>query len=431
MASAEIKQNNSEHATYDNKRDILIDNLKQLPPTELHYYFALLVSSIDNEPNSHQHIHLVIRANEVISKLNAFYSDVENNRSPDLTKVTEAINDLIISSKIQSTPHKIKMAILLVCSTITGVIFGVAGAAIGFLGALFSDYTIIGNLRAAPYGFAVGLALGTFIGTRCPYMAFQRSFEQKLEFCIKSIEKVGKELSSKKPHVKYEAETKQYILNVFFKDTPDAEKEVAFKAFLESNQQQYQVSTTSAGFISRRLKGHLGHHNLIAFSINGAQDIPMEYGDRLKTPSFFDQNESPRVVTGQKLFDMLVMDRMLQETYKYTLRGFFADYQIADNDCRTYIDKILIGTKQPPTKMPRFNSTIDKYYGTYIIGPMVRLFSKTKETELRLFFNSYKENINQPDPEITARTWSGKKTGIAEEQQENNAHRENIPNSWI
>lgn len=401
---------------FNQQRDLLLQHLKQLPPTELHYYFALLVASIENESNPERHTHLIVNAINVIKKLNQFYVDVHNQSKPDLTEVTTALNALILSSNMQTTSQKVKKAAIVVCSVVLGFIIGVVGIVVGLLGGLFSDYTIIGNVRAAGLGFLTGLVLGAFVGVRCPDLVFQSSFERKLEFCINSIDKVAKELPFKKTHVEYEAETKQHILDVFFKDTPDAEKEAAFNAFLKSNNEHVQVSTTSAGFITAKLKGHLGHHNLIKYSINGKLDIPMEYGDRIKTPGFFDQNEAPRVITGKKLFDMLVMDRMLQETYPYNAKDIVNDYDIGSNDCRTYIDKILIGTGQAPTQIKRFNPDIDKWSGTNIIGPIIRFFSKTKEMELMPFVKYYKQDPNDPDPVITARKWTGKKKETPEEQ---------------
>lgn len=416
---------------FNQQQELLLQNLKKLPPTELHYYFALLVSSIANESNPEQHTYLLVKANNVITKLNQFYRDIENesksNKKPDLTKVTEAINALIISSKMQSIPHKMKKAALTVCSVLLGFIVGVAGAVAGTLGGLFSDYTVIGNLRAAGLGFVSGLGLGAFVGARCPELVFQGSFERKLEFCINSIDKVGKELRFKKTHAEYEADTKQYILDVFFKNTPEADKEEAFKAFLKSDKEQIQVSTTTAGFISASLKGHLGHHNLIAYSINGRSAIPMEYGDRIKTPSFFDQNESPRVVTGKKLFDMLLLDLMLQETYPYKFNDIVHDYDIGSNDCRTHVDKLLIGTGQCPTQIKRFNPEIDKWSATKIIGPIVRFFSKTKEMELMPFVRHYKKEVNESDPVITARKWTGKKKETPVEFQDVSSHLQRRP----
>lgn len=409
------KNQNVAVSNYAQHRDLLLQNLKKLPPTEMHYYFALLVASIENEPNPEKHTHLIIKADEVIKKLNQYYEDIRNQAKPDLTEVTTALNELIIQSRMQATPHNVKMAILSVCSVVSGFIVGAIGAVSGFLAGLLSNYNVTGNLRASGLGFITGLALGAYAGSRCPNMVFQSSFERKLEFCINSIDKVGKELPTKKLYEEYAAETKQYILDVFFEDTPEDEKEAAFNAFLESDNQQFQVSTTTAGFIDRELKGHLGHHNLIAYSINGKQDIPMEYGSRYKTPGFFDQNESPRVVTGKKLFDMLVLDRILQETYEYTLNGFLKDYDIGSNDCRTYVDKLLIGTGQAPTQINRFNSTTDKWTGTHIIGPIVRFFSKTQEMELKPLIKHYKDDPNAPDPEIKARKWTKAKKESTEE----------------
>ncbi|KGP62725.1 hypothetical protein EP47_13545 [Legionella norrlandica] len=413
----EFRASNPAILDYNQQRDLLLQNLKRLPPTELHYYFALLLASIENEPNPEQLTHLIVKTIDVVKKLRQFYADVDNQSKPDLTEVTTALNALILASKMHTTSHTVKKAALGVCSVVLGFIFGVIGAATGLIAGLFSDYSIIGNLRASGLWFVTGLFLGAFIGSRCPSLVFQSSFERKLEFCINSIEKVGKELPSKKTHAEYEAETKQYILDVFFKNIPESKKEAAFNAFLKSDNQKFQVSTTTAGFISKSLKGHLGHHYLIAYSINGKQDIPMEYGSRIKTPRFFDQNESPRVITGKKLFDMLVLDRMLQETYKYTLKGFFKDYEIGSNDCRTYVEKILIGTGQAPTQINRFNPKIDKWSATNIIGPIVRFFSKTKEMELMPFVKHYKNDPNDPDPVITARKWSEKKEEIPKEQR--------------
>lgn len=396
--------------SYNTRRDLLLNNLKMLPPTELHYYFALLVASIENESNREKYVHLIDNANIAVEQLNKFYGDVNNQGKADLEPVLNAINALIISSKTQNISHKIKKAILAVCSVLLGLVIGTVGAAVGFLGGLLSDYTIIGNIRSSGFGFLTGMLIGAFIGSRTIDLIFQSSFERKLEFCMMHLHKVGKELLSKKTYQEYEAQTKQFVLDTFFKETPEAEKEAAFNAFLSSTKEQFQVSTTTAGFVSSALKGHVGHHTLIAYSINGKYHIPMEFGIKAKkTPSFFDQNESKRVVTGKKLFDMLVLNNILQETYEYTFKGILIDYDLGSNDCRTYVDKLLIGTNQAPTRLPRFNSKIDKFTGNYIIGPIVRFFSKTNEMEMAPLIPHYKADPNEPDPVLTERKWTGRK----------------------
>jgi hypothetical protein len=380
-----------------------------LPPTEFHYFFAFLIASIENEKNPEQYTYLIDNAIGAVKELNKFYTDVHNQKKPDMTPLMSALEELIRSSKMQNLPHKIKKAVLAVCSILLGFTLGVIGAGAGLIGGLISDYTVKGNVINSGFGFLTGLIMGAFVGSRCSDLVFQSSFERKLEFCIMHISKVGKELAEKKTHEEYEAETKQYILDTFFNDTPEADKEAAFNKFLLSNDQSFQVSTTLAGFISPKLRGHLGHHSLIAYSINQKTHTPMEYGDRVKTPSFFAQNESPRIVTGKKLFEMLVLDRILQETYSYNLRGVAEDYDLGTNDCRTYVDKLLIGTNQAPTQLPRFNPIVDKPTGTYVIGPIVRFFSKTREHELLPLVPLYKANPNDPDPKLIETKWTKKK----------------------
>lgn len=404
--SQQEASNNELVLDFNNKKKMLVKHLKQLPPTELHYYFALLLASIENDKKPEQYTYLINDALEAVQSLNQFYADVTNESKADLLAVMNAINTLIAHSKMHSASQQVKKALLALCSVVLGLTIGALGAGLGFMGGLISDYTIIGNLRAAGFGFLTGLVIGAFIGSRCPDLVFQSALERKVEFCIKHIDKIAKELALKKTHSEYATETKQYIMDVFFKEIPENKKEAAFASFLKSTTEQFQVSTIMAGFVSPALRGHLGHHNLIAYSINGVTHTPLEYGDRYKTPRFFAQNESPRVITGNKLFQMLILDRILQETYSYSLKGVFKDYDLGSNDCRTYVDKLLIGTGQPPTKMPRFNPGIDKPTGTYIIGPVVRFFSKTKETELASFIPRYKKDPQEPDPIITAQKWS-------------------------
>ncbi|MGL6035669.1 MAG: hypothetical protein ACRC0B_00660, partial [Legionella sp.] len=73
----------------------LIKNLKQLPPTELHYYFALLLASIEREPNPEQHIDLIIKTNEALIGLNQYFKEKEELREAELVQVIAAINALV------------------------------------------------------------------------------------------------------------------------------------------------------------------------------------------------------------------------------------------------------------------------------------------------------------------------------------------------
>lgn len=405
-----------ERLNFTQLRIDLIKNLKQLPPTELHYYFALLLASIEREPNPEQHIDLIIKTNEALIGLNQYFKEKEELREAELVQVIAAINALVKASKLNTTPQQIKKAILALCSVACGVVFGIVGAVSGALGGLLSDYTIVGNIRALGLGFLPGLAIGAFVGSRLPYKVSQSNFISELDFCMKGIIKVSKELPSKKTYAEYEQETKNYILRQFFAATPEAERDDAFQHFLESSNQQFTVCTTTAGFISPVYKGYVGHHNLIKFSINDVTHTPMEYGDRLKTPNFCDQNESPRTVTGKKLFDMLVLDHILQETNAYTVPNYIRNFQMGSDDCQTYINKLLMGTGQAPTQIPRFNSKIDKEVGTRVIGPLIRFFTPVRDTTVYQLVKDYKASPDAPDPELYARRWTGKNTSVPAEE---------------
>ena len=217
------------------------------------------------------------------------------------------------------------------------------------------------------------------------------------------------ELQSKKTQKEYYEETKKYIMDTFCKkitldaegkeqieETSELEKEQLFNTFIESEQQKFQVCTTTAGYISKHLKGYLGHHTLIRYKINGIKNEPLEYvfGPK-KTPGYVDQYETERTVSGKKLFEMIMLDRTLQETHT-GLRNAGRTYEIGSNDCRNYVDKILIGTGQPPTLISRFNKTTDRFYASKIVAPLISFFSRTKETEFRPFLEHFKDG-NEPE----------------------------------
>lgn len=381
----------------------MIVRMKELPPCELNYYIALLMSSIQNETNPQQYDSLISKTSHLLDTLSAFYKTDGNDAEQLLDKVYKAVNDLIITSKMKTTPHQIKKILLSICSVVNGIILGVLGGVAGFSASLFSGFGIIGNIKLSPIGFLTGFALGGYIGSRCLDVVFQSAFERKLELCIHNIGKVSGELSSKKTKDEYDSKIKDHILGVFFKDTPPEEQDEAYNVFLKSDQ-EFQVCTITASFIEKKLKGNVGHHTMIKYTINGITDIPIEFGDRIKTPNFLDQHETPRKVKGQKLVDMLVLDHVLQETHAYSKHFLINKYDLGSNDCRSYIDKVLIGTHQPPTKIQRFNPAIDKKPGIYFVSRIIGFFSKTRENELKPFLEHFKDGN---EPTITANKWPG------------------------
>ncbi|KTC76897.1 hypothetical protein [Legionella brunensis] len=376
--------------------------IKALPPNELSYYLTFLSVSVEKESNSKQHLLLLEKTKALVEAMDDFYRNPEKAKD-NIIKVTSSAHDLMNASAMCGISYSIKQALFHILGSITAIFTGMACGLSGFAFGLLSNYNLVGNLRGATLGFLSGLAIGILIGYRAPKKLLQNSIESKLEFCIESIKRLGDEFADRKTHEEYEKDTKEYILNMYFKDTPENEREKRFNDFLNSKDQKFQICTTTAGHISKRLKGHLGHHAFIRYSINGVTHIPIEFGERKKTPSFVDQYESPRTVSGKKLFDMLVLDRILQETHERNI-GVLATYEIGSNDCRTYIDKILIGTGQEPTKISRFNQNIDSHIARKLVGPLIGFFSRTRGDELY----SLIDNPNDEKFVVHEQRWTSK-----------------------
>lgn len=377
--------------------------LKVLPSNELSYYIAMLLASVQNESHPEQYKVLLEKAKILIHKLEEFYKHPEDAEKNIIT-VNKAVNELIEASAMQTIPHSIKRALIGICGATIALFSGIACGLIGFSAGLLSNYTLIGNIRGAGLGLFAGFVIGAFAGYHSPRTLVQSAIDTKIEFCIDNLSRLRDELSDRKTHEEYQSETKKYIIDTFFQEAPADKKEEQFQKFLKEPQ-KYQICTTTAGHVSPRLKGHLGHHSLIRFKINGKKDIPIEFGDRGKIPNFVDQSEKTRVVTGQKLFDMLVLDRMLQETHESGINSALRIYALAYDDCRTYIDKILIGTGQDPTKIGRF-SDHDTLLGRRVVAPLATFFSKTKDADLHSL-------IDDPDDEqfeITQHQYTGPTT---------------------
>lgn len=367
--------------------------LNELPANEFTYYMAMLLVSIQSEAQPGKNRHVLEKTLPLIQNIKQFYNDPENLEQ-NIIQVTHAVNELINASATSTLSRKSKNALLKLCGAVlamvTGITFGMAGLTAG----LFLQNSLIVNVKGAGLGLLSGFTIGALIGYRSPTKLFCSSLDIKLSFCIDSITRLRDELKDRKTQEEYQIETKKYILDTFFVNVPEELKEAAFTEYLTKDQ-EFQICTNSAGHISASLKGHLGHHSLIRFKINGIKDIPIEFGDRIKTPNHVDQFEKPRKVSGQILFEMLTLDRMLQDTHKSTIKNAIRLYDIGSDDCRTYVDKILIGTGQEPTKIGRFSHQNDTFIGRKLVAPVIGFFSKTNEKDLhRLIDNPEDEKFN-------------------------------------
>lgn len=391
--------------------------IKNLPPHELSYYLALLAAAIHNETSPEKHIRLLVSLNDLSTALDDFY---KNARTPEqmttkLEGLAVCLNTLIMHAKTETLPRKMQKIILNICAAVTAFVSGIIGGILGLTIGIFSQLNFF---KGAYLGLVAGLVIGSTIGFRIPGQLFFEKFPAKLEFILTGIKKTSAELENSidkifisplsmgtdNPYAEpsynfYQNETKKYIIDTFFKESID--KEASFSVFLQSPQ-SFRVCSKQASYLGGNFKGSAGHHLFIKFKINGLYDIPIEFGERKRTPKWADQAETERQVSGQKLFAMLALDRQLQETHVMDLKFECESFQAGDNDCLTYVDKILIGTQQSPTKMKRFVASIDTWAGDKIIGNLFRLFRKTAETELDAVTPSYTDG-NDPQVQVFTR----------------------------
>lgn len=362
----------------------IISNINQLPATELRYYLFLLSAELKNQ-NATQSSILLRELNELICVINQYYKsqsqELINDRLQD-------INKRLIQLEKNTITHgrfwRIQKILLNICACICAITLGLIASAFGLTIGLFTQINV---LKGGALGFISGLCIGLIIGFRLPGKIFIDPWNAKMDLAFHELKKITHPIqleANRREQAQDEKNAKEYILNTFFNDdvlqNPDAKNE-AFNQFL-ATEQSFEVCTTQNGFIDRSLKGHLGNHSFIRYKINEIKAPAMEFGPRTRYPNWVDQQESTRTVSGQKLFEMIVLDRQLQKNHAMNLSFVFNSFRAGDNDCLTYVDKILLGTGQAPTAVKRFCQKTDTWTGTHIVGKLFRFFNKTEEHEL-------------------------------------------------
>jgi hypothetical protein len=355
----------------------LIHSMKQkidnLPPNELNFYLVLLLETIKEELDKEK-LNLVMiknlmsKTDLLIDALKNCYNDKENDELR--LSLAKALKDLVDTSALYTFPKKVKLALLNICGLVIAAIASLTGGLITSIAAMAAKNPTVPWFRRGELGFFSGSSVGLIAGYRAPRIALRSKIDIKIQHCLDHIQRVVGELKERKTQEDYYKQTKKQLFEKYFTGT-DEEKEQQFTHFLQT-EQAFQVCTTTAGHITKDLKGYLGHHALIRFKISNIAGH-IEYGYN-EVPAFVDQCEPERQVTGEKLFEMLMLHNQLRETHLTTLRAAISFYQAGNNDCRTYIDKILIGTHQIPSKVGRFGK-LDKPIAQSLVGPLMEYVS--------------------------------------------------------
>ncbi|VEH30428.1 hypothetical protein [Legionella sainthelensi] len=216
------------------------------------------------------------------------------------------------------------------------------------------------------------------MGFRDPKKLFKDEFLRQIEFglnglyrCMENLQQtITPNHSENKSFKHYLNEEK--ILQQCFENNIQR-----FEQFLEENI-TYEINSFKAGFIGgSSLHGYLGHHFYIVIKIEKSEFLfeftqaPADTGEKP------DQQEL-RTVKGRKIIEMLALHNKLQETMPCTVGHVLKSMKPGDNDCQTFINKVLLGTNQPATTLSRYNDMNS-------VGSMIGFFIKNSVLSPRFF----------------------------------------------
>lgn len=276
--------------------------------------------------------------------------------------------------------YKTRQALLDLGGLIIGLITGTFGAIIGGLSLGIKDFFNFKIPSGVLVGGVTGLLIGFIIGQRTLHKLFKESDERRIRHAVAKLSTTFESLfkSIKNNHVD---DIKKEILEQYFKGNKEE-----FDEFL-NNKQPYEILSVEAIFFSTKLKGIVGHHSFIKFTINN-HDKPrlIELGDSSENETEFSQRES-REATGEQLMQMLAMHRILLPQYEFNrdnVWNFLKHYKAGITDCLTYLDKILVSAGEPASKLTRFLPQ-DTFLGR-VAGGAINFFrpipEKPKQCEL-------------------------------------------------
>lgn len=338
--------------------------IEHMPASEIKYYLLLTIKVINNEELHQDFLEKLKEFSENLCNL-MMNSENDENYSDLLCQITENYQDLINLSQTNKMGVKVGYVLLNVAAAFCAFLTGFVGVLIGGFGGLIRGFW---NLRnpSCPHGIshflwvgiATGIMLGAAIGFRAPKKLFKDELTRQLKFCMDGITACMEKIEAEQSQFlsSYEDEVK---IKFFNRDGD------AYNEFLASDQ-IYEITTVSAQFMSDTLEGYIGHHALIKITIPDQEPILLELSTKAcdlekRKPIQHDE----RTVTGKKIVEMMAFHEQLKLSNGCSLKQI----KPGDNDCFSYVNKILTGTSQDATTTRRFygdETRIGKRVGLFV-----------------------------------------------------------------
>lgn len=333
----------------------LHDKIMDLPTSDLKYHLYLLLFSI-NEINTDYTRSILECALEFTDSFHNFL--VKKKDSGELIDQLYYLNmrfgELATTAGTNTNMVLINQTILNIGGSIAGVACGIVGGVIGgisgFARGLWNQEAL---WEYSWTGTFIGGAIGAAIGFRSPKKILKDPLFRQVKFALDGMNEAldraqnmdGLTLSD------YKEQAYQTLLSEFFENDTGKLNE-----YLNSEKVDYEIGTLGAEFVSPRLAGSLGHHAFIRIPINGKW-LGIEF-----SPSPSDYTKTPiqsevRTVSGNKILEMYGFHLSLQTTDSLTANYIITKLKSGERDCKSYVNKVLIGSSQEPTLNLRYHES--------------------------------------------------------------------------
>ncbi|HAT2046957.1 TPA: hypothetical protein JBK40_01575 [Legionella pneumophila] len=334
-----------------------------LPAGEFKYYLYILLESIksQNVPSRHEFLAVLLKLLDTLHKLKELKTpNFLDNQCPSSQLLKELVLHFSELQRVAKTHHftaQVMIILLHISGIISalalGVVGGLLGGILGFVNGLCEYKPVIGFL----VGTFTGTVLGGLFGFRAPKKLFKNEVQRQIKFGLdglgESLDNIKQEYSfcmfsrnKMKPFSFYLGEAESEIKQLFNDDSE-------YEEFL-NHKVDYEINSFLASFIGESLlHGCVGHHAYIKITIKNREYL-IEF-----TPQPTDTKEIPaqsemRTVSGKKIVEMRAYHKKLQETNAPTASFILTKMKPGDNDCFSYVNKILIGTNQQGATIKRF-----------------------------------------------------------------------------
>lgn len=356
------------------------DELKQLidecTEFEGRYYLLHLYQSLIHSKESFEDLEAT--ADQLIALITNII-ELKNHKTTSATKIKAIQNIAMHYSALANETgasgifYKSKQALLDLGGLIIGLISAAFGAIIGSIALGISDIIHFRLPTGTFVGAFTGLLVGYTIGQRVPHKLFKDSETRLIRHAVTKLETTFESLFKSQESDTLE-EIKNEILEAYFQGNQEQ-----FNAFLKDNQ-KYEIIGTEAPFFSNKLKGTLGHHSFIKFTINDSEKPKLIEMGLPSDESFEYSQREQRETTGERLVHMLAMHKVLHPQYELSfgnIHNFSKRYKAGTTDCHTYIDKVLLSAGEPESHIKRFTNN-DTFIGRFI-GSALRFFTPLPE----------------------------------------------------